>query len=113
MNLLEQIPILTEEDFEEREPQIELEDIALIHPSFTQDNPLTYFVFVSKRPDLSEEEKEYYLAVAQRLLHNENVKFKHAIKKMNDIHPALLEQQKQTEEREAEQTEQTEQIENK
>ena len=97
MNLLEQIPILTEEDFEEREPQIELEDMQNIHPSLTQDNPLTYFVFISKRSDLSEEEKEYYLAVAQRLLHNEKLKFKHAIKKMNDTHPALLEQPEQIE----------------
>ena len=89
MSLLEQIPVLTDADFEN--PVLQLEDIALIHHSLTLDNPLTYHIFVGKREDLSEAEKQYYLAVAERLQNNEQLKYKYAIKNMHE--PSFIEQE--------------------
>lgn len=89
--LLEQIPVLTEEDFKDEEV-LQIEDLVKIHSSFHLENPLTYFVFISKRPDLTNEEKLYYLEVAQRLQNNEALRYKHAIKKMHE--PIFLEETK-------------------
>jgi hypothetical protein len=82
MSLLDSIPVLTEEDFEN--PKLQVEDLVFLHDSLTLDNPMTYKIFLGKRDDLPEDEKEYYLEVIRRLQNNEQLRYKHAMKRMND-----------------------------
>lgn len=82
MSLLDSIPVLTEEDFEN--PKLQVEDLVYLHSSLTLDNPMTYKIFLGKREDLPEDEKEYYLEVIKRLENNESLRYKHAIKRMKD-----------------------------
>lgn len=83
MDILNSIPDLTEEGFIE-ESKIKVEDIVKIHKSLTLDNPLTFKVFLSKRPDLKEEDKEIYLKIIEKLERNERIRYQTAMKEMID-----------------------------
>ena len=78
MDILAKIPILTSESVS----QFQLEDAALIHKSFTADNPQTYKLFLTKRPDLSAEDVSVYQRIIRRLEENEKIKNEIASKSM-------------------------------
>ena len=78
MDILAKIPILTSESVS----QFQLEDAALIHKSFTSDNPQTYKLFLTKRPDLSPEDVSVYQRIIRRLEENEKIKYEIASKSM-------------------------------
>ena len=78
MDILAKIPILTSESVS----QFQLEDAALIHKSFTADNPQTYKLFLTKRPDLSPEDVSVYQRIIRRLEENEKIKYEIASKSM-------------------------------
>jgi len=65
-------------------PKFQLEDAEKIHKSLTLDNSLTYIVFLDKRPDLSEEEKEIICEIIKRLQENEALEYKLSMDKMID-----------------------------
>jgi len=65
-------------------PKFQLEDAEKIHKSLTLDNSLTYIVFLDKRPDLSEEEKEIICEIIKRLQENEALEYKLYMDKMID-----------------------------
>ena len=79
MDILNSIPILDEEV-----SKFQLDDASSIHFSLTLDNPLTYKIFLSKRPDLSKEDIEIYEQIIQRLEHNERVRYGACFKNMVD-----------------------------
>ena len=85
MDILNSIPILDEEE----DNKLQLEDIEGYHSSLTLDNPLTYKIFLSKRLDLAEEEKEIYKEIIKRLEHNEAIKYKKAMACMIDSTESL------------------------
>lgn len=78
MDILSSIPILKEEDI----GKFELSDVMRIHESLTYENPLTYKIFLSKRPDIIGEEKEIYLEIIRRLEYNNTLLYKHYFNKM-------------------------------
>lgn len=80
MDILNSIPILTEEDT----IKIQIEDIGNMHPSLTFDNPLTYTIFLSKRPDLSIEDVQIYKEIIKRLQNNEKIRYSKCFKEMID-----------------------------
>jgi len=63
-------------------PKFQLEDCEKIHRLLTLDNPLTYMVFLEKRPDLNEEEKETIFEIIRRLHENEALEYKMSMDKM-------------------------------
>lgn len=69
--LLENIPELKEEEL----TKIKLEDISKYHESLTLDNPLTYIIFMKKRDDLTDHDKEIIYKIIDRLRDNELVKY--------------------------------------
>ncbi len=73
-------PKKTKEDF--LTPKFQLEDCEKIHRLLTLDNPLTYMVFLEKRPDLNEEEKETIFEIIRRLHENEALEYKMSMDKM-------------------------------
>jgi len=83
MDILNSIPELTEETVIVEKP-ITLEQVQEIHKSLTLDNSLTFKVFLSKRPDLSEEERSVYLKIIERLEKNERIRYQTAMKEMID-----------------------------
>lgn len=83
LQILESIEELTVEEVEH--PKLKLEDLELIHRSLTLDNPLTYKVFLAKRDDLPEDEKDIILQIIKRLENNEKVKYEHALKVMHEF----------------------------
>ena len=86
MDILNSIPILNEEDT----IKVQVEDISNIHPSLTFDNPLTFEIFLSKRPDLSKEDVEIYKEIIKRLQNNdEKIRYSKCFKEMIDSTEAL------------------------
>jgi hypothetical protein len=83
LQILESIETLTVEDV--ACPKIELDDLQVIHPSLTLDKPLTYKVFLSKREDLSDEEKEVIQQIISKLEYNEKIKYEHYLNVMNEF----------------------------
>ena len=91
--ILESIPVKTEEDI--IAPKFELEDAQKIHRLLTLDNPLTYMLFLDKRPDLSEEDRETVFQIIKRLQENETLQYRLAMEKMFD--PCVEEKEQQEE----------------
>ena len=81
MDILNSIPDLSEEVLIET-IKLKPEDMEKIHKSFTLDNPMTFKVFLSKRPDLPEEEKEIYFKIIEKLERNERIRYQTAMKDM-------------------------------
>lgn len=79
MDILEKIPVLSEECIQ---PPVTLTDIQKIHSSLTLDNPLTFIIFLSKRPDLEQKDKDIYLQIIKRLKENDRIIYENAIKSM-------------------------------
>lgn len=50
-----------------KQPKITLEDIKKTCNFFDETNPVTYKIYLQKRPDLDAEEREYYLDLIQQL----------------------------------------------
>jgi hypothetical protein len=82
MDILASIPILTEEEL--NDPNVKLEDIQRLHHSLTLDNPLTFKIFISKRQDLPEVEKDIYFEIIRRLENNEKLLYERQMKIMKD-----------------------------
>ena len=82
-DILENIPIKTEEQLLNK--KFSLEDCEKIHKSLTLDNPLTYIVFIDKRPDLSEEDKNIIYEIIKKLKENERIEYKYHMDKMIEI----------------------------
>ena len=82
-DILENIPIKTEEQLFNK--KFSLEDCEKIHKSLTLDNPLTYIVFIDKRPDLSEEDKNIIYEIIKKLKENERIEYKYHMEKMIEI----------------------------
>jgi hypothetical protein len=76
-------PKKTVEDF--IAPKFQLEDAEKIHKFLTLDNPLTYMVFLDKRPDLTEEEREVIIEIIKRLQENEALEYKLSYDKMISV----------------------------
>lgn len=83
MDILNSIPVLSE--LTPVKP-ISLEDIQSIHSSLTLENPLTFQIFLTKRPDLEESEKAIYLQIIERLRANEKFRYETAIATMVTAH---------------------------
>jgi len=83
MDILNSIPILNESN---PVKLITLEDVKAIHSSLTMDNPLTFQIFLSKRPDLEESEKAIYVLIIERLKANEKFRYESAIANMVTAH---------------------------
>jgi len=78
--ILDSIPIKTEEDI--LFPKFQLEDAEKIHPSFTLDNEFTYYLFLSKRPDLTQQERNIIYQIIARLKSNTEVEYSTMMKNM-------------------------------
>jgi len=90
MDILNSIPILSETN---PVKPVSLEDIQRIHSSLTLENPLTFMIFVSKRPDLAESEKAIYLQIIERLKANEKFRYETTMANMVTSYlPATLPQ---------------------
>jgi hypothetical protein len=83
LQILESIETLTVEDI--ACPKLEVADLQIIHPSLTLDKPLTYKVFLSKREDLSDEEKDIIQQIISKLEYNEKIRYEHYLKVMNEF----------------------------
>lgn len=83
LQILESIETLTVEDI--ACPKLELDDLKVIHPSLTLDKPLTYKVFLSKREDLPDEEKEIIRQIINKLEYNEKLRYAHYLNVMNEF----------------------------
>lgn len=83
LQILESIETLTVEDI--ACPKLELDDLKVIHPSLTLDKPLTYKVFLSKREDLPDEEKEIIRQIINKLEYNEKLRYEHYLNVMNEF----------------------------
>ena len=79
MDILNSIPILSE--ITPIKP-VSIKDIQSIHHSLTLENPLTFQIFLSKRPDLSEGERNIYLQIIERLKANEKFRYETAMSYM-------------------------------
>lgn len=71
--ILDSIPVKTEEDIKCR--KFELEDCQRIHPLLTLTNPLTYMVFLDRRPDLPPDQVEIIKEIIKRLQMNEALEY--------------------------------------
>jgi len=81
MDILNKIPVLSEQNPVKK---ITLEDIQMIHSSLTLDNPLTFQIFLSKRMDLEESERNIYFQIIERLKANEKFRYETAMSSMVD-----------------------------
>ena len=79
LNQIEEIQI---EDLEDT--RVKLEDMINIHYSLTLDNPMTYIIFLTKRLDLTKDERNDIIQIIKKLEHNERVKFEYYSKSMHD-----------------------------
>mgnify|MGYP003624528786 FL=1 len=50
-----------------KQPKVTLESIKKTCNFFDETNPVTYKIYLQKRPDLDDEEREYYLDLIQQL----------------------------------------------
>lgn len=80
-NILHSIKELSKEEVVEK--RIELDDLVNIHPSLTLDNPLTYMVFISKRPDLSDVDKNKLFKIIHKLNKNRRMLYENTTKDMD------------------------------
>lgn len=76
MDILNSIPILSETA---PVAPVSLKDIQAIHSSLTLENPLTFMIFLSKRPDLGEADRDIYLQIIERLKANEKFRYETAM----------------------------------
>ena len=76
IELLNSIPVLSELN---PVKLVSLKDVKALHSSLTIENPLTFQIFLMKRPDLPEEEKKTYLEIIQRLQDNEKFRYETAM----------------------------------
>ena len=53
--------------------KLTLEDINLIHPSLDLENPVTYFIYLDRRNDLSVEERNTIFKIIAKLKKNSKV----------------------------------------
>jgi len=81
--ILDSIPVKTEETIKCR--KFEIEDCERLHPLLTLTNPLTYMVFLDRRPDLSEEQKEVIFQIIKRLQVNEKLEYEYAMSQMTPV----------------------------
>lgn len=81
MDILNSIPVLSEQN---PVKHITLKDIQSIHASLTLENPLTFIIFLSKRPDLEQKDKDIYLQIIERLKANERFQYEKSIATMID-----------------------------
>jgi hypothetical protein len=79
MDILNSIPVLSE--LNPVKP-VSLQDIQSIHSSLTLENPLTFQIFLSKRPDLEETERKIYIQIIERLKANEKFRYEAAMASM-------------------------------
>jgi hypothetical protein len=79
MDILNSIPILTKE---KPVVAVTLKDIQAIHSSLTLDNPLTFEIFLIKRPDIVLDERNVYLEIIKRLRDNEKIRYETAMESM-------------------------------
>lgn len=79
MDILNSIPVLNE--LNPVKP-VSLQDIQALHKSLTLENPLTFIIFLSKRPDLEETERNIYLQIIERLKANEKFRYETVIATM-------------------------------
>lgn len=90
MDILNNIKRFTKEDVSV--VKVTPEDMIKIHPSLTLSNPMTFKLFLSKRKDLTEEEKDIYMQIIERLEHNDRMQYSVAMKDMLDCNfPSLRE----------------------
>ena len=82
-DILLNIPVKTEEELLNK--KFTLEDCVNIHKSLTLDNYLTYIVFMDKRPDLSEEDKNIIYEIIKKLKENEQIEYKFHMDNMIEI----------------------------
>ena len=83
MDILNSIPVLSE--LNPVKP-VSLKDVQALHNSLTLENPLTFQIFLSKRPDLEETERNIYLQIIERLKANEKFRYESAIATMVTAH---------------------------
>jgi len=79
MDILNSIPVLSETN---PVVPISLKDIQALHHTLTLENPLTFQIFISKRPDLDETERNIYLEIIKRLKDNEKFRYETAMATM-------------------------------
>jgi hypothetical protein len=79
MDILNSIPVLSEQN---PVKPVTLEDIQRIHTSLTLENPLTFQIFLTKRPDLAESEKAIYMQIIERLRANEKFRYETTMAQM-------------------------------
>lgn len=78
--ILDSIPVKTEDDIKCR--KFEIEDCERIHPLLTLTNPLTYMVFLDRRPDLPPDQVAVIHEIIKRLQANEALEYENAISQM-------------------------------
>jgi len=83
MDILDKIPILSETN---PVVPVSLKDVMTLHSSLTLENPLTFIIFLSKRPDLDQTERDVYLKIIDRLKANEKFLYENAISQMVTAH---------------------------
>jgi len=76
MDILNSIPILCETN---PVKPVSLQDIQRIHHSLNLENPLTFQIFLTKRPDLNETERGIYMQIIERLKANEKFRYETAM----------------------------------
>lgn len=80
-NILESIPDITPENVNLEQ----LEDMEKIHHSLTLDNPLTYFVFMSRRKDLTTEYRNTLFKIIQKLKNNNKTIYENGCARMEYV----------------------------
>ena len=82
-NILNKIPILSETN---PVVPVSLKDVMTLHSSLTMENSLTFIIFLSKRPDLDQTERDVYLKIIDRLKANEKFRYENAMSEMVTAH---------------------------
>jgi len=72
--IYESIREVTKEDLK----NVQLEDMQKIHPSLDLENPLTYIVYMDRRPDLTSDQRDVVWKIVDRLNGNNNVIYEDA-----------------------------------
>lgn len=80
LNSIEEIKI---EDIVDK--KFKLEDMVNIHSSLTLDNPLTYMLYLQKRPDLSEDEIDMVYQIIAKLQKNKKLLYELQMEDMHDV----------------------------
>lgn len=57
---------------------VQLEDMQKIHPSLDLENPLTYIVYMDRRPDLTDKDRKLVWKIVHKLNGNNNVIYEDA-----------------------------------